>query len=132
MTIRIGIGLDETITALPAWCSVMTRAVLRAGGEVHVITYREGGTEDEVQAELAGLAIDYTTLHLPPSGVDAPTWKAGLAQQLDLGLMIEDSPEVLARMPARTGRMWLCDPAIFDLDVCVRAMSTAPAPKPLA
>jgi len=42
--------------------------------------------------------------------------------------MIEDSPEVLARMPARTARLWLCDHEVFDLDVCLRALRGLAAP----
>ena len=129
MSMRLGIDLDETITALPTFFGLMTRAVLAAGGEVHVITYREPGTESIVEEELSALGIDYSALHLPPAGAQVVPWKAGLARELALDLMLEDSPEVLARMPEGTARLWLADPAIFDLDVCVRAMSTAPAPR---
>ena len=128
---RIGIDLDETISALPQWFSVLTKAVVSSGHEIHVITYREEGAEAAIVAELAQYGIEYTRLHVPGMTVDPATWKSALASELELDLMIEDSPEVLAKMPPRTARLWLCDPEVFDLDVCVRAMVSAPAPKSL-
>ena len=126
---RIGINLDETITALPAWFSLLSKAVVSSGHEIHVITSREPGTESEIKAELARYGIQYTDLHVPTGSVDPATWKSTLAGELSLDLMIEDSPEVLAKMPATTARLWLCDQAVFDLNVCVQAMMNAPAPK---
>lgn len=126
---RIGIDLDETISALPEWFSTLTKAFLAAGSEIHVITFREPGTEDGVAAELAELGVVYTRLHVPTESVNAPKWKSELATSLELDLMIEDSPEVLAKLPPQIARLWLCDPEIFDLDVCVEAMVAAPAPR---
>ena len=123
---RIGIDLDETISALPEWFAVLSEAMISGGHEVHVITYREPGTEEDVKRELAEHHIRHTVVHLPPPGIDPPSWKSALATRLELDLMIEDSPEVLARMPAGTARMWLCDPEVFDLDICVRALREAP------
>ena len=123
---RIGIDLDDTITALPVWFSVVTDALVAAGHEVHVITYRQPGTEVDVARELAEHRIRYSSLHLPSTGVDPPTWKSAVAGELGLDLMIEDSPEVLSRMPERTARMWICDPEVFDLDVCIRALREHP------
>ena len=45
---RIGIDLDETISAMPEWFSLLTKAVVTSGHEIHVITYREAGTEPAV------------------------------------------------------------------------------------
>ena len=125
---RIGIDLDETISALPEWFSLLTKAVVTSGHEIAIVAYREAGTEPAIIAELEGHGVSFTGLHVPAESVDPPTWKSHLAEKLKLDLMIEDSPEVLARMPARTARLWLCDPEVFDLDVCVQAMKNAPAP----
>lgn len=119
---RIGLDLDDTITALPEWFSVVTKALVAAGHEVHVITYRSPGTEAEVQVELAELGIEYTGLHLPTAGELPPAWKSRVAGELELDLMIEDSPEVLVRMPKGTARMWLCDPEVFDLARCIEVL----------
>jgi len=118
----IGLDLDCTITELPELFSLLTSALVDAGHEVHVITYRPPGTETQVRATLAELGIRYTWLHLPPAPVSAPEWKAVVAAELGLDLMIEDSPEVLARMPAGVQRLWLCDREVFDLDACVRVL----------
>jgi len=126
---RVGIDLDETISALPEFFSILTRALLASGSEVHVITFREPGTEDAVAEELVGHGIEFTHLHVPTKLVSPPVWKSQLATELALDLMIEDSPEVLAKMPRGTARLWLNDPEVFDLDVCVRAMTNAPAPR---
>lgn len=122
---KIGIDLDGTITELPELFSVLTRALVEAGHEVHVITYRECGTDGEVRAELHDLEVRYTRLHLPEGPVAAPQWKAALAGELGLDVMIEDSPEVLSRMPDSVHRLWLCNPEVFDLDVCVRALKAS-------
>ena len=118
----IGIDLDDTITDVPELFSLITRALITDGHEVHIITYREPGTEKEVQKDLEELGIGFTRIHLPDDFYSAPEWKAGLAEELKLDAMFEDSPEVLARMPKSVKRFWLCDPEIFDLDVCLSAL----------
>ena len=118
----IGIDLDYTISAWPEWFSVVTRALVRDGHEVHVLTHREPGTETGIRAELAEFGIEYTALHLPEDDLSAREWKPMKAEALRLEMMIEDSPEVLARMPMGIHRMWICDPEVFDLDVCIAAM----------
>ncbi len=119
----IGIDLDDTISALPELFSLLTSALIDAGHEVHVITYRAPGTEDWVRTELAELGIRYTGLHLPTGPGPAPEWKARVVAELGVELMIEDSPEVLARMPVGVQRLWVCDRELFDLDVCIRALN---------
>lgn len=119
---RIGLDLDETISALPAFFSVISQALVAAGHEVHVITYREPGTEDGVRAELAGHGIAFTDVHLPARGDLPAPWKASVAGRLGLELMFEDSPENLAAMPPGVGRMWLVDPEVFDLDHIVAGL----------
>lgn len=118
----IGLDLDFTITAWPRWFSVITRALVQDGNEVHVLTHRERGTDRAVRKELAELGIEYTALHMPESDESAAVWKSRKAAELGLEMMIEDSPEVLAAMPEGVHRMWMCDPDVFDLDVCIRAM----------
>jgi len=117
----IGLDLDDTITELPEFFGIVVGALLDSGHEVHVITFREPGTEEGVRAELAELGIRYTDVHLPTGRCKAPEWKAGVAKELELDLMIDDSPEVLSEMPESVRRLWLCDPEIFNLNTCVRA-----------
>ena len=119
---NIGIDLDDTISSSPEFFAVLSAAFLAAGHAVHVVTYREPGTESLVAQELRAHGVPFTALHLPDPGERPPTFKARVAASLGLDWMIDDSPEVLARMPAGTRRLWLCDPEVFDLDVCVRAL----------
>lgn len=118
----IGIDLDNTITDLPEFFKVVAAALVASGHEVHIITYRDVGTEGDVRAQLAELGIAYTAIHLPQESCTPPEWKSKLAAQLGVELMIEDSPEVLASMPESVQRLWVCDPEIFDLDRCVKAL----------
>src|SRR5262245_5168369 len=122
MTMIVGVDLDDTISELPEFFSVLTAALVDAGHEVHVITYRQVVPDGAVRAELAALGLRYTALHLPRTACSPPEWKAGLAAELGIDLMIEDSPEVLARMPMGVRRLWLCDPEVFSLDVCIGAL----------
>jgi hypothetical protein len=126
----IGLDLDNTISDLPEFFSVVAAALVDAGHEVHIITYREPGTDAGVRSELEQLGMRYTRLHLPRRSCSAPEWKAELAADLGLDLMIEDSPEVLARMPDAVQRLWVCDPEVFDLDLCVRALRADPNAPP--
>ena len=118
----VAIDLDNTITDAPEFFAVLTKALIDSGHAVHVITYREPGTEDRARADLDALGIRYSELHLPQDWCEPAAWKAGLAADLGVQIFIEDSPEVLARMPKGVQRLWLCDPEVFDLDACVRAL----------
>ncbi len=100
---KIGLDLDETITEFPAFFALLAGALIDAGHQVHVITYRSpepDGDNPATREELDGLGIRYTELHLPDGISDAPQWKARVASAVGLDLMIDDSPEVLAAMPA--------------------------------
>ena len=119
----VGLDLDGTISELPEMFAILASGLLARGHEVHVITYREPSTEDAVREELEGYGLPFTGVHLPGPGARPPEWKARIAQELDLDLMGEDSPEVLARQPEGGRRLWLCDPEIFDLDLCIRALN---------
>jgi len=119
---RIGIDLDDTITELPWLFEILTRGLKEAGHEIHIITYRDEGSSQEVAKELTAYKITYDKIHLPAANRLPAEWKAEVAKALQLDLMFDDSPEVLAGMPATTKRVWLCDPEIFDLRVCIAAM----------
>ena len=119
---KVGIDLDETITAAPEFFSLLTHALCVAGHEVHVITYREAESRNQTEAELAELGIRYSLLHLPPANKDGAVWKAELVKTLGIEIIFDDSPEVLAEMPSSVKRFWLCDPDVFDLKTCIAAM----------
>lgn len=119
---RIGIDLDFTITEMPELFSIFSKALLVAGHEVHIITYRcdDGTTHDELKK----LGIAHTKVHIPPnhSKLNAPEWKSKLATEYRLDVMFDDSPENLAAMPPQVKRFWLCDPEVYSLRVCIQAL----------
>ncbi|MFQ5655553.1 MAG: hypothetical protein ACE5GW_12590 [Planctomycetota bacterium] len=123
---KIGLDLDETITAIPDLFSVFTRALTEAGHEVHIMTFRDPEMEAETRRLLDEHGISYTSIHLPPEDIFAPEWKRDLASRLDLEVVIDDSPEVLSEMPDGVHRVWVCDPEVFDLKTCVEALKRRP------
>lgn len=114
---RIGIDLDGTILDMPAFFSILSHALMAEGHEVHVITYRDN--RELAVRDLEASAIRYTGLHLPETMIDAREWKRARADELSLDLMIDDSPDVLAAMPPSVKRLWLCDPALYNLDKAI-------------
>lgn len=56
---KIGIDLDATITAYPEVFSCFTKAYKDAHHEIHIITDRMQGTEEDVADILAELKIEY-------------------------------------------------------------------------
>lgn len=118
----VGLDLDATISGAPEFFAMLTNALVAGGHEVHVITFRDASDRAATVAELEAYGIAWTRLLLPPDEVsDPPSWKAEVARRLGLDAMFEDSPEVLAAMPAGVKRFWLADPAVFDLERCVAA-----------
>ena len=121
---KIGIDLDYTITEMPWFFAPLTAALKLAGHEIHIVTYRDREDRAETEAELQELKIQYDQLHLPEDDALPAAWKADVCTRLGLDLMIDDAPEVLAALPAGIKRLWVCDPEVFDLDVCIKAMQT--------
>ncbi len=125
---KIGLDLDGTLDHASEFFSALTRLMYCSNTEIHVITYRDDrkGTEEK----LAELGVTYTKLHLPEDtypedgllGADAPTWKAALAEKLDLDVMFEDDLRVLAAMPKKVKTVWVCDRSVFDLLAAERGM----------
>lgn len=66
MSIVLALDIDDTITASPAFFSLLTRAVRQAGGRVHVVSTRHDVAEVWRITEelLAGHGIAYDELHL--------------------------------------------------------------------
>jgi hypothetical protein len=127
LSVRVGLDLDETISAIPELFALLSRALIEAGHEVHVITYREPGTEVEVREELDGYGVMTTGVHLPVKREWPEDFKERMARELELDTMFEDSPENLAAMPEGVRRFWLCDPDVFDLDLCVKTLRMNPS-----
>src|SRR5688500_3242038 len=124
---KIGMDLDDTISQLPEFFQVVTAALVSAGHEIHILAYRDENRRAETEQDLRTQKISFTELHLPNEEDDMAPWKALVATRLELDLVIDDSPEVLAHMPKTVKRLWLCDSAIFDLGACIRALKSPAA-----
>ena len=71
--IKLGLDIDDTITACQGLFSVMTEAVKQKGGQVHIISSR---TDDPkvrriTEDELVDLGIRYDVLYLLPHSSEA-------------------------------------------------------------
>lgn len=128
---KMGLDLDGTIDALPWLFSILSKALIGSGAQIHIITYRDPGTRAATEADLARFGIAYTALHMPPVDADMVDWKRSTAMRLGLDLMIDDMPEVLAKIPAGVQRVWICDPEIYDLDACIGGMHAKLGRRPL-
>ena len=120
----VGIDLDNTITDIPWMFAIISKALVDAGHEVHVITYRERG---DTEQEMKGLGMTWTKVHFPEDhplgGGSIPKWKAAVVKELNVSVMFEDSPENLAELPPDVKRIWICDPEIFDLNKCLKGLN---------
>jgi DNA-directed RNA polymerase subunit H (RpoH/RPB5) len=131
---HIGIDLDGTIDEMPWFFQALIRGILSNDNEcfggkstqVHIITWRDASEEETIE-DLRKLGLrkgrDYDVLHLPKiSDNDPVAWKREIVVRENITLMIEDSPENLAALPENVQRLWLCNPEIYDLNVCIDAM----------
>jgi hypothetical protein len=117
---KVGLDLDFTITEIPEFFSILSEALIKKKHEVHIITYRDEVLE--TTQLLRDLGISYTKLWLPGETDDMSQWKARIASDIGLDVMIDDAPEILNKMPNTVKRMWMCDPDIFNLGTCIKAM----------
>lgn len=98
----IGFDIDDTITAHPAFFAVVSQALRGAGHRVVIITMRVDA--GQAAADLAAFGVVYDELHcfdLDQRG-DYWGWKGRLCASLGVEAFFDDSPDILARMPATT------------------------------
>jgi len=98
---RIALDIDGTITRHPEFFALISEALVAAGHEVVVITFRED--EAMTRADLEAWGIRYERLFLGhldavmEHGVDE--WKGTLCAKLGVDLFFEDDPGVLRHVP---------------------------------
>ncbi len=107
---RLGIDIDGTITADPLFFRARASAILKGGGEVHVVSSRSPEARVETEAELREYGVRYSTLHLLPHISDAQQlcphieldwyqrhmWlKVAYALEYQLDCFVDDDPKVL-------------------------------------
>lgn len=64
--IYLGLDIDGTIAADPAFFADISRLVLKSGGEVHVVSARSAEGRYETTEELAEFGVRFSALHLLP------------------------------------------------------------------
>jgi uncharacterized HAD superfamily protein len=111
LLMKIGIDLDGTITDIPWFYSVLTKALISSGHTVHIITYRnlnyEGCEEGTIQ-QLKEMDIQYTELRLCPClDISAPDWKLEVVEEIGIDILIEDALDNLVVMPPQVKRVWV-------------------------
>ena len=110
-SMRLGLDIDGTITADPVFFRERAVAVIKDGGEVHVVSSRSPEARLETVTELSELGIRYSTLHLLPH-ISAAQWlcphreldwyqkhmwlKVAYATEYRLDCFVDDDPKVLA------------------------------------
>ena len=102
---RIGLDIDGTITQAPEFYSIMTRALLLTGNEVHIISYRKTNLAEYTYAQLRKWKIQYTKIHMTAEDIAAPEWKAKIAKEMRLDIMIDDDIANLMAMPKEVKRL---------------------------
>ena len=121
---NIGIDVDETITAMPAFFGILAKAFRVTGNKVYIISYRPTKDYDETMQLLADLGIEHDGLFLSDEPENIGVYKARMARELDLDVFIDDMPEALIDMPPKVNRIWLCDPLVYDLKAVVEKLGT--------
>jgi len=119
---NVGIDLDHTISEAPWFFQALVKGMRMDDHRVFVLTYRdnhEGAFED-----LNNFGIMFDGLFTPPTPlkIDAPAWKAQMARELKLDLMIDDSPENLRAMPKDVTTIWFLNREVFDLKACLMGL----------
>jgi len=95
---RVGIDIDNTIDKKPEFYSILARALLLSGHEVHIVTYRKVDLYDYTRAQLKKWNIPYTNLRLSDQVLPSPEWKAKIVKEKELDLFIDNNMEVLAAL----------------------------------
>ncbi|TVQ33604.1 MAG: hypothetical protein EA376_01740 [Phycisphaeraceae bacterium] len=96
----IGLDIDDTITRHPAFFAFLSKALIKAGHKVVIITFRVD--REMTEADLLEWGIAYSELVLGAtddvlsSGVDE--WKASVCEKHGVEVFFEDDPHVLSHV----------------------------------
>lgn len=106
---KIGIDFDATITAYPEVFSQFTKAYKNAGHEIHIITDRVLGTENEVMKMLKELDIEYDIIMIT---------KDKIAYILNHGIEVlyDDTDEYFIELPKTVAVFKVREHYNFDFD----------------
>jgi len=122
---NVGIDLDNTITDAPWLFRILAKGLLADGHRVYIITYRD--ERKTTIEDLHDLGIPYTELITPVGCTLSPgSWKAKIAEEVDLDIMIDDAPEVIRDMPKKVKTLWMFDKSVFDINACILGIKASP------
>jgi hypothetical protein len=95
---RVALDIDDTITRCPPFFSLISKALIAAGHQVFVISYRMD--QEAVEQELRHVYdLAFSEVILPTSQeLDREgfyNWKANACRRLEIDIFFEDMPEVI-------------------------------------
>lgn len=112
---NVGIDLDFTITELPEFFSILTRAVREAGHKVYVVSFRDKDGLEASAREARDHGISFDGIFHPEDNEGLTVFKARVAKEFEIDIFIDDMPEAFLEMPGEVKRLWLCDPTVYGL-----------------
>ena len=89
---KIAVDLDATITAYPLFFKVFTSAMIESGCQVHIVTDRPPGTEDNVKELLAEYGIKYHKIMITRN-------KGQYIHEQGIEVLFDDTDEYFVDLP---------------------------------
>lgn len=99
----IGLDIDDTITRHPVFFAFLSRALIDAGHQVVIITFRACRESADADLRAWGVACSQLVLGTPDevmaAGVDQ--WKSSVCERLGVEVFFDDDPTVLRHVDPR-------------------------------
>ena len=89
---KVAVDLDATITAYPLFFKVFTSAMMKSGCQVHIVTDRPPGTEDNVKELLAEYGIKYHKIMITRN-------KGQYIREQGIEVLFDDTDEYFVDLP---------------------------------
>lgn len=104
-TMTTAFDIDGTITRQPAFFSLISQALVKAGHRVLIITFRDDIEVTEYDLREWGIAYDKLicwSMEQFNDTDDADAWKATVCRRYGVEVLFEDDPDVLVHVDAKT------------------------------
>lgn len=103
---RVAFDIDDTITLCPEFFALISKALMDAGHDVFIISYRMDQQATEEELRNSGIVFREVLL-LGDTGdecteVDFYEWKAEMCRKLKIDIFFEDMPEVINELDDST------------------------------
>ena len=106
---KIGIDLDNTITAYPEFFTLFTQAVKQIGCQIHIITNREQGTENNISDELKTLRIVFDVIKITGN-------KSKYIIEQGISVFCDDTDEYFLELPETVAVLKIREAGNFDFE----------------